>query len=114
VIVDGGAHLDLLDLDDLLLLAGLVGLLLLLVFVFAIVHQLADGRLVVGRDLNHVEAFFFAERECFIESDLAILMAVVADQQDCFGIDFVIDARAILGRRGGVTLKTSGDYDSLL
>jgi hypothetical protein len=42
-------------------------------------------------------------------------MAVVADQQNRFGGDFVIDARAILGRRGGVaTLKTSGNYDSLL
>jgi hypothetical protein len=41
-------------------------------------------------------------------------MAIVADQQDCPGLDFVVDARAILGRRGGVTLKTSGDYDSLL
>jgi hypothetical protein len=41
-------------------------------------------------------------------------MAIVADQQNGFGSDFVVDARAILGRRGGVTLKTSGDYDSLL
>jgi hypothetical protein len=42
-------------------------------------------------------------------------MAVVADQQNRFGGDFVVDARAILGRCGGVaTLKTSGNYDSLL
>jgi hypothetical protein len=42
-------------------------------------------------------------------------MAIVSDQQDSLGDDFVVDARAILGRRGGVTsLKTSGDYDSLL
>src|SRR6185312_14490243 len=115
VIVDGGAHLDLLDLDDLLLLAGFVGLFLLLVFVLAIVHQLADGGLVVGRHLHNVEAFFLAQSERLIQADLAILMAVVADQQDSLGDDFVVDARAILGRRGGVaTLKTSGNYDSLL
>ena len=114
VIVDGRAHLDLLDLDDLLLLAGLGSLLLLLVFVFAIVHQLADWRLGVGRDFDDVESFFLAQRERLIQADLAILVAVVADQENGLGGDFVVDARAILGRRGGITLKTSGNYDSLL
>jgi hypothetical protein len=114
VIVDGRAHLDLLDLDDLLFLAGLGSLLLLLVFVLAVVHQLADGRLGVGRDFDDVESFFLAQCERLIQADLAILMAIVADQEDGFGIDLVVDARAILGRRWGITLKTSGNYDSLL
>jgi hypothetical protein len=47
VIVDAGAHLDLFDLDDLLMLAGLGGLLLLLIFVFAEIEDLADRRLGV-------------------------------------------------------------------
>jgi hypothetical protein len=114
VIVDGGAHLDLLDLDDFLFFAGFGGLLLLFVFVFAIVHQLADRRLVVGRDFDDVESLFLTERERLIKADLAILMAVVADQKNGAGLDFVVDARAILGRRGGITLKTSRNYDSLL
>src|SRR5471032_3214110 len=114
VIVDGGAHLDLLDLDDFLLLAGFVGFLLLFVFELAVIHQLADGRLVVGRDLDHVEAFFVAQSQRLVQADLAILMAVVSDQENGFGGDFVIDARAILGRRGGITLKTSRNYDSPL
>jgi hypothetical protein len=114
VIVDGRAHLDLLDLDDLLLLAGLVGLFLLLVFELAVVHQLADRRLVVGRDFDDVKTLLVAQSESFVQADLAVLVAVVADQKNGFGGDFVVDARAILGRRGCVTLKTSGDYDSLL
>jgi hypothetical protein len=48
VIVDGGAHLDLFDLDDLLMLARLGRLLLRLVFVFAVVEDLADGRVSLG------------------------------------------------------------------
>ncbi len=44
VIVDGGAHLDLFDLDDLLMLARLGRLLLRLILVFAVVEDLADGR----------------------------------------------------------------------
>ena len=40
VIVDAGPHLDLFDLDDLLVLARLGGLLLLLVFVLAVIEDL--------------------------------------------------------------------------
>jgi hypothetical protein len=115
VIVDGRAHLDLLDLDDLLLLAGLVGLFLLLVFVLAIVHQLADRRLVVGRDLDHVETLFLAQRQGLIEAQFAIFVAVLADQENGARGDLIVDARAALGR--GLALagvETSRDYDSLL
>src|SRR5581483_88149 len=114
VIVDGRAHLDLLDLDDLLLLAGLVGLFLLFVFVFAVIHQLADGRLVLGRDFDHVEAFFLAQGQSLFQADFAIFVPVDADQEDGAGGDFVVDARSAFGRGRGVLLKTSGDYDSLL
>ncbi len=111
VIVDGRAHLDLLDLDDLLLLAGFVGLLLLLVFVFAVVEQFADRRLVVGGDLDQIEAFLFRDGAGFVGADLAIFVPVVADQKHGAGGDLFIDARAILGGRGRILLKTSGDYD---
>jgi hypothetical protein len=114
VIVDGGAHLDLLDLDDLLLLAGLGGLFLLFVFVFAVIHQFADGRLVVWRYLDHVEAFFLAQRQGFIQPDLAVFVAIVTDQENSFGGDFVIDARAVLGGGFFGRAETSNDYDSLL
>jgi len=41
-------------------------------------------------------------------------VAVIADQEDGAGGDFVVDARAILGGCLLVLLKTPGDYDSLL
>jgi hypothetical protein len=114
MIVDSRAHLDLLDLDDLLLLAGLVGLFLLFVFVFAIVHQFADRRRFVGRYLDHVEAFFLAQGDGLFQPDLAIFVAVVANQKNSLGGDFVIDAWAALGGRLFVCLNPSGYYDRLL
>ena len=62
VIVDAGTQLDFLDLDGLLLLARLGGLLLLEEAVFAVVEDLADGRGGVRRDLHEVEAGVLGER----------------------------------------------------
>ena len=56
VIVDAGAKLDLLDLDDLLLLAGFGGFLLLKEAELPIVEDLADRRICGGNDLDEVEA----------------------------------------------------------
>jgi hypothetical protein len=52
VIVDHRPQLDLLDLDDLLLLARFGGFLLRLIFVFAEIENLADRRDRVWRDLR--------------------------------------------------------------
>jgi len=56
VIVDHRAEFDLLDLDDLLLLAGFGLLFLFLESVFAVVQDLADRWYGVGRNLDQVEA----------------------------------------------------------
>jgi hypothetical protein len=115
VIVDGWAHLDLLDLDDLLLLARLGGLLLLFVFVFPVVHQLDDGRLGLGRDFDEVEAFLLRDGAGVLGADFSVFVPVVSDQEDGAGKDFFVDARPVLGGRRRVTgNKTSGNYDSLL
>jgi hypothetical protein len=79
VIVDGRAHLDLLDLDDLLLLARLGGLFLLFVFELAVVHQLDHGRLGLGRDLDQVVAFFFRDGAALVDADFPVFVPVVAD-----------------------------------
>jgi len=115
VIVDGRAHLDFFELDDLLLLARFGGLLLLLVFVFAEIHQLDDGRLRLGRNLDQVEAFFLGDGAAFVDADLAVFVPVVPDQEDGAGKNLFIDAGAILRRRRGGLLETlRGGYDSLL
>ena len=85
VIVDGRAHLDLLDLDDLLLLARLGGLFLLFVFELAVVHELDDGRLRFRRNFDEVEAFFFGDGAGFVDADGAVFVAVVSDQKDGAG-----------------------------
>jgi hypothetical protein len=59
VAVDVRAHLDLLDLDDLLVLARLGRLLLVGVFQLAEVEDLDDGRRGVGRNLDEIETGLF-------------------------------------------------------
>jgi hypothetical protein len=111
--VDGRAHLDLLDLDDLLLLAGLGGLFLLFVFVFALVHELDDGGFRFGRNLDQVEAFFFGYCAGFIDADRTVFVAVVSDQKDCAREDIFIYAGPVLGWCLVGLLETSGYYDVL-
>ena len=111
MVVDGRAHLDLLDLDDLLLLARLVGLLLLFVLVLAVVHQLDHGRFRFWRDLDQVEAFFFGDCAGFIDADRAVFVAVISDQKDGAREDLLIDTWPILGGCLVGLLETSGYYD---
>jgi len=59
MVIDVGTELDLLHLDDLLLFAGFVLLLLLLVLELAEIEQLADRRIGVRRNLDEVEACVF-------------------------------------------------------
>jgi hypothetical protein len=96
VVVDHRAHLDLLDLDDLLMLAGLGGLFLLFVFVLPVVHQLDHGRLGLGRDLDQVETLFLADGERIVDADLAVFVAVVPDEQDSLGGDVFVDPWPVL------------------
>jgi hypothetical protein len=114
VIVDGRAHLDLLDLDDLLLLARFGGFFLLFVFVFAVVHQFDHGRFGFGRHLNQVVPALFCNGAGFVGADLAKFVSVIADQKNRARGNLFIDAGSVLGRGWGRLLKTSRDYDSLL
>src|SRR6478736_6964150 len=56
VVVDHRAELDLLDLDDLLPLAGFGGFFLRGILILPVVHDLADGRADVRRDLDQIHA----------------------------------------------------------
>src|SRR5262249_61783315 len=55
MVIDAGAHLDFLDLDDLLALARLGGFLLLLIFVLAEIQDFGDRRIGIGGNLHQVE-----------------------------------------------------------
>ena len=62
--IDLGTKLHLLDLDPDLLLAGGLGLTVLLVPVLAVIHHLADGWIRVGGDLHEVEALITRDTQC--------------------------------------------------
>src|SRR5713101_7786988 len=101
VVVDAGAQLDLLDLDDLLLLARLVAALLLLVFVLAEIEDLADGGIGVGRYLDQVEAGFARLDESLAAGDDPEHLTSLVHETDPGAEDLFVDARAIFrGRRG--------------
>src|ERR1700688_3206821 len=102
VIVDHGPELDLLDLDDLLLLARLGGLLLLLVFEFAVIEDFADRGALVGDDLDEVQPLFGGDGERVADRHDAVVLALLIDQLHLANANLVIDARAVLlnGQRG--------------
>ena len=102
VVVDVGPHLDLLDLDDLLLLLGLGLFLLLLVFVLAVIKDLAHRRLGVRRDLDKVKAGLLCDGERPVGRDDTALLAGVVNQKNLGNRDILVDARpVVLGRGGG-------------
>lgn len=113
MIIDHRAELDLLDLDDLLLLARFGGLLLLLVFVLAKIEDLGDGRLGIGRDFAEIEAGFFRQTQGFADRDYTAVLTGGIDQTDLGDVDLEIDPRTIGFRcRRGIERGTG--YDALL
>ncbi len=112
MIVDVRAHLDLLDLDDLLLLAGLVGLFLGLILEPPVVHDLADRRRLVRRDLDQVQPRPYGEFKRALNRDGAVVFTLAINQLNFMNADFLVCPRSILD--GGLCLKrsTNGDFSS--
>ncbi len=75
-VVSARPELDFLDLDLLLLLLGLMGLLLLAVLELAEIHELADGWLSKGSDLDQIDLLFFRHLEGLTYRHHAELFAV--------------------------------------
>src|SRR5437773_3627487 len=82
VLVDFRAEFDLLDLDHLLVLAGLARALLLLVLVLPEIHDAADRRHGRRRDLDQVEPLLLGDREGLWRRHDAELRAGVVDHPD--------------------------------
>ena len=96
VVFDARAHLDLFEFDNLLALAGLVGLFLLLVFELAEVHDLADRRVYVRRHLNEVEAGVGGAVERVTGADNAEVVAFIIDEANIRHVNIAIGAELIL------------------
>src|SRR5262245_42288855 len=102
VVVDHRPKLDLLDLDYLLLLAGFCRLFLRLVFVFAVIENLADGRGRIRGNLDEVKSGLLGLVQGDLDLNGAKVVAAVIDQLDFANSDLLVDARAVLwgGLRG--------------
>ena len=88
------AELNLFDLDDLLLLTRLSFFLLSFVFEFAIVHDFADRRVRVWRNLDKVEPCFFCHFHGALWRYNACVFAVRPDQADIGPANAFVDTGA--------------------
>jgi hypothetical protein len=107
VIVDHRPELDLLDLDHLLLLTGFRGFLLRRIFILPVVHDLADGRIVVRRNLNQIHAGIHGHLDRHHGLDGAVVLAGLIDQLDLRIADIIIDARPVFGGSGRGSIRTA-------
>jgi hypothetical protein len=92
MLIHGHRELDLLDDDDLLLLARGAVALVFFVEIFAVVLDLADRRDGVGGDLYQVEGALASHLEGFEGGHDAELLAVFVDDADFTGADALIGA----------------------
>jgi hypothetical protein len=96
VVVDHRPELDLLDLDDLLFLAGLGLLFLLLEPVLAVIQDLADRRRGVWRNLDQIEPGLGGLGQCVCDGEGSEVRTVGADQVNLFDADVLVGAGAVL------------------
>eukprot|EP01035_Chromulina_nebulosa_P014088 gene14087-18643_t len=99
MVIDVRTHLDLLDLDDLLVLARLGRLLLVGVLQLAEIEDLYDGRDRIGRYFDQIEPGLFGEQQCVVDGNIAAVLAFGVDKLDPGNPDITVGARPILGRR---------------
>ena len=96
VLVGLGADLDLLDLHDGMTLLGVLLLLLLLVLELAVVHDAADRRLGVGRDLDEVAANFLGHGNGLAALQYAQLLSFGADDAHLARPDHVVASHPVV------------------
>ena len=92
------SELDLLDVDLLLVLSGLLGALILLVAVLRVVHDPRDGRICAGCDLDEVEPLAVRELERFLRREDPHLAAHLVHEPDALGTDLLVDSLVPLAR----------------
>src|SRR5215204_7804771 len=91
--------LHLLDGDVACLAPGFLGLLRSLVLVLAVVHDPADRRVGLRRDLDQVEVCLTGDRQGLRQRFDADLLAIRTDQPHLTGADAVVDPGFVVRRR---------------
>ncbi|MBP1060595.1 hypothetical protein JOE51_002062 [Bradyrhizobium japonicum] len=112
MIVDHRAELDLLDLDGLLPLAGFGGFLLSGILVLPVVHDLADGRAGIRRNLDQIHASFLGHLDGDDGLDRAFVVTGLIDQLDLRIADIIIDARPVFAGSGRSFIRTANGWFS--
>ncbi len=80
--VDIRAELDFFDLDSLLLLARLSGLLLCLEFILSEIHDLADRDFSIYRDFDEIETGLLGLRQRVTLANRAVILSLLIDELD--------------------------------
>ena len=93
--IDLGSELHFLDLDLGLVLTSLLGLHGLLVLELAVVHDLAHGRLGVGRDLHQVKVLVIGDALRITCVEQTELRSIDADKTNARGTNLIVDAGVI-------------------
>ncbi len=97
MLVNIRAHLDFLDLDDLLFFAGLSSFLLGFELRAAMVHNFTD-RDLTGRDFNHIQAGFVCQTSSDFDFHQANIVAIFSDQANFRGFNIFVRTGAFLDR----------------
>jgi len=109
VIVDHWPELDLLDLDDLLFLAGFRRLFLRLELVLAVVQDFGDWRNRIGGDLDEIKPGRLGKPDGGFGQDNAFVVTGGIDQLNLAGADLLVDAwAAFFGGQRGFLRTTNG------
>ena len=82
---------DLLGLNDVLVFPGFLFSFRHFKAILAVVHDLADGRFRIGRDLDKIEVAAFGDLQRLGAGHDAELLAVVSDETDLLVADRIVD-----------------------
>jgi hypothetical protein len=99
VLVDFRAKFDFFDVDDLLMLSRLASPLLLLILVFAEIHDPADRRDRRRRDLDEIQSLLLRDGECLRRRHDAELLAIIVYDPNLPNPNALVDPNTIVAPR---------------
>ena len=98
MLINIGTELDFLDVDNLLLFAGFIGTFLGFVFEFAVIQDLADGRVNIRLNFNQIETDLISTANGIIHGDDTELLTIFINTTDTGGGNGAVNTGA--GTRG--------------
>ena len=85
------------------------------IFVLPVIHDLANGRIGIGRNLDQIHAGIHGHLHSGGCLDRAVVRAVLIDQLNLGVADFIIGARPVFGGGGRGSIGTAnGDFSKVV